>query len=60
MQDILGLGPEARMNTPGKFGGNWAWRFKEADFHTEVREQLKAMTITYGRQVVGKQQENPS
>ncbi len=27
MQDVLGLGPEARMNTPGKPAGNWTWRF---------------------------------
>jgi 4-alpha-glucanotransferase len=27
MQDILNLGGEARMNFPGKLGGNWMWRF---------------------------------
>ncbi|WP_290664665.1 4-alpha-glucanotransferase [Ignavibacterium sp.] len=27
MQDILNLGGEARMNFPGKLGGNWTWRF---------------------------------
>jgi len=27
MQDILNLGGEARMNFPGKPGGNWTWRF---------------------------------
>jgi 4-alpha-glucanotransferase len=27
MQDILNLGEEARMNFPGKLGGNWTWRF---------------------------------
>jgi 4-alpha-glucanotransferase len=27
LQDVLGLGSEARMNTPGRAGGNWAWRF---------------------------------
>ena len=26
MQDVLGLGGEARMNLPGTTGGNWAWR----------------------------------
>ncbi len=26
-QDILGLGTDARMNIPGKSGGNWEWRF---------------------------------
>ena len=28
MQDILHLGTEARMNYPGKAGGNWLWRMK--------------------------------
>ena len=27
MQDVLGLGPEGRMNNPGVAGGNWQWRF---------------------------------
>jgi 4-alpha-glucanotransferase len=27
MQDVLGLGTEARMNLPGKSLGNWEWRF---------------------------------
>ena len=28
MQDILGLGSDARMNFPGTTGGNWLWRMK--------------------------------
>lgn len=28
MQDVLGLGSAARMNTPGAMGGNWLWRMK--------------------------------
>jgi 4-alpha-glucanotransferase len=28
MQDILELGSEARMNTPGTTVGNWKWRFQ--------------------------------
>ena len=28
MQDILELGSEARMNTPGTMVGNWKWRFQ--------------------------------
>jgi 4-alpha-glucanotransferase len=38
MQDILGLGEGARMNTPGKPSGNWLWRF-EAD---QITEPLKS------------------
>lgn len=29
LQDVLRLGSEARMNTPGTLRGNWAWRFQE-------------------------------
>lgn len=60
MQDILGLGAEARMNTPGKFGGNWTWRFKMADFKAEDRARLKALAVTYGRKIAETQQERPS
>jgi 4-alpha-glucanotransferase len=27
MQDLLGLGADSRMNTPGTVVGNWRWRF---------------------------------
>ena len=27
LQDLMGLGTEARMNVPGVMGGNWRWRF---------------------------------
>ncbi len=32
LQDILGLGDEARMNVPGTTGSNWQWKAKEEDF----------------------------
>jgi len=31
MQDILELGSEARMNTPGVAFGNWQWKFSWDD-----------------------------
>ncbi len=31
LQDILGLGNEARMNTPGTVGGNWSWQVSSFD-----------------------------
>ncbi len=31
LQDVLDLGSESRMNTPGKEGGNWAWRVRHED-----------------------------
>jgi 4-alpha-glucanotransferase len=30
-QDVLGLGSEARMNTPGTATGNWEWRMRDDD-----------------------------
>ena len=48
LQDVLGLGTEARMNLPNSTAGNWSWRFaKEAltDIHAE---RLRDLTDTYG------------
>ena len=38
MYDWLGLGAEAHLNTPGRLGGNWAWR-AEAGFETDALAQ---------------------
>ncbi len=35
-QDVLGLGSEGRMNTPGTVGGNWRWRLRRGQL-TEAR-----------------------
>lgn len=49
LQDLLGLGTEARMNTPGTSQGNWEWRFRESDLAPALAERLRVMTRTYGR-----------
>lgn len=49
LQDILGLGAEARMNSPGKFGGNWTWRFRTRDLTERHWQRLLEMALTYGR-----------
>lgn len=49
MQDYLGLGAESRMNTPGKAGGNWAWRVQKEQLTEELAEKIVAMTKLYGR-----------
>jgi 4-alpha-glucanotransferase len=41
MQDVLGLGGEARMNFPSKLGGNWEWRMHETDFREDLAAGLK-------------------
>ena len=49
MQEILGLGPEARMNHPSILGGNWSWRFLPGMLTQEIRDRLRSMTQIYGR-----------
>ena len=45
MQDLLGLGSEARMNTPSTLGNNWCWRakpgFDSPELAARVRRQMK-------------------
>ena len=40
LQDVLGLGSEARMNTPSLHGGNWKWRFAPGQFTAELTAKL--------------------
>jgi len=49
MQDILGLGAEARMNKPATGQGNWRWRLLPEQLTPAVREKLGEMTVIYGR-----------
>jgi 4-alpha-glucanotransferase len=49
MQDVLGLGTEARMNRPGIPHGNWRWRLRRDALDARVEERLRELTETYGR-----------
>jgi len=49
VQDVLGLGREARMNTPAVAAGNWEWQLVEAQLATATARELREMTETYGR-----------
>lgn len=50
MQDVLGLGADARMNTPGTQGAqNWSWRVRMDALNHDVASRLYAMTKTYCR-----------
>ncbi len=40
LQDVLGLGSEARMNIPSSDGGNWRWRFHEGNLSTDLAAKL--------------------
>ncbi len=43
MQDVLGLGSEARMNLPGRMVGNWRWRYEHEQLLPEMIERLGAL-----------------
>jgi len=49
MQDILGLGSEARMNLPGTSHGNWKWRMRPGATTSEIATKLKEMVTLYDR-----------
>lgn len=51
MQDILGLGTEARMNVPNTFGTNWAWRIAPGSLKKEDAEKLAFISDLYGRNI---------
>jgi 4-alpha-glucanotransferase len=50
LQDLLGLGTDARMNLPNSTSGNWNWRYKAGAFNDELGERLKKLTQIYGRE----------
>ncbi len=49
MQDVLGLGDEARMNRPSVAQGNWEWRVLPERITERMSQRLLEMTETYGR-----------
>jgi len=49
MQDYLGLGSEARINTPSTLGDNWKWRVRPGVFTKSLAEKILAQTRLYAR-----------
>lgn len=49
LQDLLGLGSEARMNLPNTTSGNWSWRFGSGAMTNELSKRLRDLTELYGR-----------
>ena len=49
LQDVLGLGSEARMNLPGTATGNWRWRLAPGRLGTREARRLRAVTAEAGR-----------
>ncbi len=49
MQDVLGLGAEARMNHPSTQEGNWEWRLLPDQITSALAARLRELTEIYGR-----------
>ena len=47
--DVLGMGNEARINTPGTQAGNWTWRIKDSVLNNNSETFLSEMSELYGR-----------
>ena len=52
LQDVLGLGTEARMNLPNSTEGNWSWRHRAGVLTDAIAFRLKQLTTLYGRLLV--------
>jgi 4-alpha-glucanotransferase len=49
LQDVLGLGGQARMNTPGVAEGNWRWRLREGELTPDLADRLAEIVRRTGR-----------
>ena len=49
LQDVLGLGSEARMNLPGRQAGNWGFRFSWDQLTPDITRRLRALVDLYER-----------
>lgn len=49
MQDYLGSGSEARINTPSTLGNNWKWRMADGQFTQELAKEMYSLAKLYGR-----------
>lgn len=47
--DYLNVGEEARINLPGRAGGNWQWRMKPQDFDTDKKMVIAGILKAFGR-----------
>jgi 4-alpha-glucanotransferase len=49
LQDVLGAGSEARMNTPGRATGNWRWQLVPGQLTRRHARRLREATAEAGR-----------
>ena len=51
IQDLLGLGAEARFNTPGTVAGNWRWKLWHGALDNGLAGWCRALNEAYGRAI---------
>ena len=49
LQDLLGLGSEARMNLPGTINDNWRWQFAWQEVPAGLADRCRHWNQLYGR-----------
>lgn len=49
VQDLLGLGSGARLNTPGTASGNWTWRLPSGALSASLAQHYAGLNAVYGR-----------
>lgn len=49
LQDFLSLGPDARMNYPGRPSGNWNWRVLPDQINSELAKKINEINFLYSR-----------
>jgi 4-alpha-glucanotransferase len=49
LPDLLGLGPQARINTPGTASGNWLWRLPSGALTAELASHCARLNGVFGR-----------
>jgi 4-alpha-glucanotransferase len=59
VQDLLGLGREARMNCPASSAGNWKWRLRAGALDDRLAARMAEVALTYGRIQPKEQQVGP-
>lgn len=49
LQDLIGLGEEARFNLPGTILNNWVWRFSFKDLPSSLSTKINSLVKSTGR-----------
>lgn len=49
VQDLLGLGSAARLNTPGTSSGNWTWKLPAGALNRDLAERYAQLNVAFGR-----------